>query len=82
MNEATDIQADVVAIVAEVADLPPVEVLPDRALRADLGVDSLAMVEVVVAVEEKFAVRIPDQDASHLVTVGDFVSYVERARST
>jgi acyl carrier protein len=82
MSEATDIQADVVVIVAEVADLPPAEVLPDRALRADLEVDSLAMVEIVVAVEEKFGVRIPDQEARQLVTVGDFVSYLERARST
>jgi acyl carrier protein len=78
---ADDVQTDFVAIVEEVADLPTEEIRPDRALRADLGVDSLSLVEIVVATEERFGVRIPDEDAKQLRTVADYVSYVERARS-
>lgn len=81
MSTVDDVQADFVAIVEEVADLPAEEVTPDKALRADLGVDSLSLVEIVVATEERFGVRIPDEDAKHLHTVADYVSYVERTRS-
>ena len=78
----TDVQAEFASIVQEVADVAAAEVLPDKALRADLGLDSLALVEVVVATEEKFGVRIPDDDVPSLRTVGDYVTYVERARAT
>ncbi len=37
------------------------------------------MVEVVVAAEEKFGVKIPDEDVKSLKTVGDAVSYIQRA---
>ena len=80
-EQAQDVTAGFVAIVQEVADLPAEEVQPHKALRADLGVDSLALVEIVVATEESFGVRIPDEDAKALVTVGDYVAYVERSRA-
>ena len=78
----TDVQAEFASIVQEVADLPAADVLPDKALRADLGLDSLALVEIVVATEERFDVRIPDEDVPTLRTVGDYVAYVERARAS
>ena len=37
------------------------------------------MVEVVVAAEEKFGVKIPDDDVKNLTTVGDAVAYIEKA---
>jgi acyl carrier protein len=46
----------------------------------DLDVDSLSMVEVVVAAEEKFGVTIPDDEVKNLKTVGDAVAYIERAQ--
>ena len=42
----------------------------------DLGADSLAVVELVLAMEEAFGVAIPDDQAEKLRTVGDAVSYV------
>ncbi|MTB14991.1 MAG: acyl carrier protein, partial [Actinobacteria bacterium] len=45
----------------------------------DLDVDSLSMVEVVVAAEEKFGCKIPDDDVKNLVTVGDAVNYIVKA---
>jgi acyl carrier protein len=44
----------------------------------DLGADSLAVVEMVLAIEEQFDVSIPDEDAESLRTVGDAVSYIAR----
>ena len=45
----------------------------------DLDIDSLSMVEVVMAAEEKFGVEIPDEEVKNLVTVGDAVSYIAKA---
>ena len=81
MTNAEDVRSGFVAIVTEISELPPEEVQPDKALRADLGVDSLSLVEIVVATEEQFGVRIPDEDAKQLLTVGDYVEYVERTLS-
>jgi acyl carrier protein len=43
----------------------------------DLGADSLAKVEMVMAFEEEFSVEIPDEDAEKINTVGQAVSYIE-----
>jgi acyl carrier protein len=42
----------------------------------DLDVDSLSMVEVVVAAEERFGVKIPDEQVTELKTVGDAVNFI------
>ncbi|MDR3208357.1 MAG: acyl carrier protein [Rickettsiales bacterium] len=43
----------------------------------DLGADSLDVVEFVMAVEEKFGITIPDEDAGKMATVGDAVKYID-----
>jgi acyl carrier protein len=53
----------------------------DKEFIADLDVDSLSMVEIVVAAEEKFGVRIPDDQVKNLRTVGDAVDYIDSASS-
>ena len=45
----------------------------------DLDIDSLSMMTIVVNAEEKFGVRIPDDDVKNLSTVGDAVSYIAKA---
>ena len=69
------------AIVNEVAGTPVADITPDKAFIDDLDVDSLSMVEVVVAAEEKFDVKIPDDEVKNLKTVGDAVAYIERAQN-
>lgn len=57
---------------------------PDANLEA-LNVDSLAMIEVLFAVEDAFGITIPSESAAwrdHIQTVGDLVDYVERIIST
>ena len=48
----------------------------DKKFTDDLDVDSLSMVEVVVAAEEKFGVKIPDEEVTKMATVGDAVNYI------
>ena len=61
----------------------PLSRVTDQArLIDDLGADSLDIVEIVMGIEEEFGVEIPDVAAEQLVTVGDFISYLEvRTRS-
>jgi len=65
-------------ILEEVAGVNPDDVADTKSFTDDLDVDSLAMVEVVVAAEEKFGVKIPDDQVANLKTVGDAVSYIEK----
>ena len=73
-----EILADLAEIVEEVAGGDKEEVQLDKSFTGDLDVDSLTMVEVVVAAEEKFSVKIPDDAVKDLSTVGDAVSYIEK----
>jgi len=43
----------------------------------DLGADSLDLMDFVMAVENRFSIRVPDEDLVKLKTVGDAVSYVQ-----
>ena len=71
--------ADIAEIVEEVSGIDTAEVTADKTFVDDLDIDSLSMVEVVVAAEERFGVKIPDDDVKGLRTVGDAVSYIEKA---
>ena len=80
MASATEIQADLATIVEDIAGVAADDVQPDKSFVEDLDVDSLSMVEIVVAAEEKFGVRIPDDQVKNLKTVGDAVAFIERAQ--
>lgn len=49
-----------------------------HSLRDDLGLDSMATIELLHRIEEAFDLQIPDEDLPQLVTVGNVVTYVER----
>jgi len=79
MATQQEILSGLADIVNEVAGVPATDVQPDKSFVNDLDIDSLSMVEVVVAAEERFGVKIPDDDVKGLRTVGDAVSYIEKA---
>ncbi|CAA9355136.1 MAG: Acyl carrier protein [uncultured Nocardioidaceae bacterium] len=81
MADTSEIQAELATIVEEVAGVPASTVQPDKEFISDLDVDSLSMVEIVVAAEEKFGVRIPDDEVKNLRTVGDAVAYIQSAQA-
>ena len=62
--------------------MPADEVTPEKSFVDDLDIDSLSMVEIAVAAQDKFGVEIPDDQLKNLKTVQDVVNYVhERGRS-
>ena len=65
-------------IVASQLGVDKAEVKPEASFANDLGADSLDTVELVMALEEKFGVEIPDEDAAYLRTVQDAVDYIEK----
>ena len=77
MATTEEIRAGLAEILGEVADVAPGDVQDDKSFTDDLDVDSLSMVEVAMAAEEKFGVKIPDDELPKLKTVGDAVTYIE-----
>ena len=71
-----DILNGLAVIVNEVAGVPVEDVQPAKSFVDDLDIDSLSMVEVVMACEDKWGVKIPDSEVKNLRTVGDAVSYI------
>lgn len=76
-----EIRTGLADILEEVAGVMPAEVTPDKSFTEDLDVDSLSMVEIALAAEEKFGVKIPDDELANLKTVGDAVSFIEKAQA-
>ena len=81
MASTEEIRSDLSEIVNDIAGVAVEDVQLDKSFVDDLGVDSLSMVEIIYACEDKFEVSIPDEDAKNLKTVGDAVAYIERAGS-
>ena len=67
-------------IVAEETGLDAGDVVGTKSFTDDLDIDSLSMMTIVTLAEEKFGVRIPDEDVKNLVTVQDAVSYITKAQ--
>jgi len=68
---------DVKAVVVEQLSCNPDEVKPESKFVEDLGADSLDVVELVMALEEKFGVEIPDDQAEKIQTVQNAVDFIE-----
>jgi acyl carrier protein len=68
-------------IVNEETGVDAADVQLDKSFTEDLDIDSLSMMTIVVNAEEKFGVRIPDDDVKNLATVGDAVKYIQQAQA-
>ncbi|HWL36750.1 MAG TPA: acyl carrier protein [Frankiaceae bacterium] len=76
-----DILTGLAEIVNDITGIRTEQIQPGASFVDDLDIDSLSMVEVAVAAEEKFGVRIPDESLAKLKTVGDAVSFISKATS-
>ena len=65
-------------IVEEIAGVDVADVTPAKSFVDDLDIDSLAMVEIAVAAQDKFGVEIPDDQLKDLTTVQDVVNFVAK----
>ncbi len=74
-------EEDVRKIVIEKLGVKPEEVVDEARFIDDLGADSLDTVELIMALEEKFEVEVPDEDAETLTTVGKAIEYIQKKAS-
>ena len=73
-----EILSGLAEIVEEIAGVPADEVTPEKSFVDDLDIDSLSMVEIAVAAQDKFGVEIPDEQLKDLTTVQDVVNFVTK----
>ena len=73
-------QADVLTGLAELVNgetgISTDSVQMDKSFTDDLDIDSISMMTIVVNAEDKFGVKIPDDEVKNLITVGDAVNYI------
>lgn len=73
-----EILEKVVEIVTEKLGVDAEEVTLDSDLTEDLGADSLDLVDLVMAFEDEFGVKIEDEDVENITTIGDIVDYISK----
>lgn len=78
MAETRDIAAEVKAIIREQLDVDEKDIKVESTFIDDLGADSLGLVELVLAFEERFEIDIPDEDTEKIRSVQDAIDYIEK----
>lgn len=76
---ADNVEEKVIKIIAEQLEVPEDKVKPSAVFVDDLKADSLAIVELVLALEESFKIEIPDEETEKIKTVGDAIDYIKKA---
>jgi len=71
-----DIQKKVTLILTDKLGIPDSEITPDASFVKDLGIDSLDYAELVMEFEQTFNIKIPDDDAEKMQTIGEAVKYI------
>ncbi|MGL2471307.1 acyl carrier protein [Helicobacter pylori] len=74
----TNLFETIQAVIAEQLNIDASQVTPEAKFVKDLGVDSLDIVELIMALEERFGIEIPDEQAEKIVNVGDVMRYIEK----
>lgn len=68
---------EVIELISNTLEIDKKDINEKTNLVADLGVESLDLVDLVAAFEEKYEFEIPDKDIKNLQTVGDIIKYIE-----
>jgi len=76
-----NIESKVKEIIVEQLGVNADQLKPEAKFIEDLGADSLDTVELVMAFEEEFGIEVPDEDAEKLQSVGDIITYVNKANA-
>ncbi|MBH83353.1 MAG: acyl carrier protein [Flavobacteriales bacterium] len=75
----SDTATKVKAIIVDKLGVDEAEVTPEASFTNDLGADSLDTVELIMEFEKEFDIQIPDDQAEAIATVGDAISFIEKA---
>jgi len=73
----SDTFEEVKTLIAEELEVDEGQIAMDSQIVDDLGADSLDVVELIMRLEEKFEIEIPDEDAEKIQTVGDAVKFID-----
>ena len=76
----SDISSRVKAIIVDKLGVDENEVVPQASFTNDLGADSLDTVELIMEFEKEFDVQIPDDQAENIVSVGQAIEFIEKAK--
>ncbi|MGI6773504.1 MAG: acyl carrier protein [Clostridiales bacterium] len=66
-------------IICEFVKVDPAELNEDTNLRSDLGLSSLDLVNIAVAIEDEFNASISDREIARISTIGDIIAYLNKA---
>ena len=77
MSEVTD---RVKAIIVDKLGVDEGQVTETASFTTDLGADSLYTVDLIMEFEKEFGIKIPDEEAEKIQTVGDAIAYIEKAK--
>ncbi|MGC5048709.1 acyl carrier protein [Micrococcus porci] len=81
MASKEEILASLAEIVNEETGLETADVQPEKSFTDDLDIDSISMMTIVVNAEDKFGVKIPDEEVKNLKTVQDAVDFIDQAQA-
>ena len=76
----TEVLASLAEIVNDETGIATEAVQLDKSFTDDLDIDSISMMTIVVNAEDKFGVKIPDEEVKNLITVDDAVSFITNAQ--
>jgi len=79
-NIMSDISSRVKAIIVDKLGVDENEVVPQASFTNDLGADSLDTVELIMEFEKEFDIQIPDDQAENIVSVGQAIEFIEKAK--
>lgn len=68
---------DIREVICNFVDIPPESITEETNIRSDLGLNSLELVNLAVAIEDKFDVEIPDREVTRIETVGDVLGIIK-----
>ncbi|MDR3689984.1 MAG: acyl carrier protein [Fimbriimonas sp.] len=77
-QKPSPLHSEIIGVCASVLRVPNEKLVPEARLVEDLDVDSLFVVELAMALEEKFQIEVPEQELPALKTVADIIAYIER----
>lgn len=77
MAKATEVSDKIIQALADYLKRDATSIHANYHLREDLGLDSMAVIEMLYRIEEVFNLQIPDQDLVGLTTVGQVIAYVQ-----
>ena len=65
-------------IIADVLQISPDDVTPEKEFEKDLGADSLDRVEIIMNLEDALGIQVPDEAAEGITTVGDAIEQIQK----